>query len=94
MQDKVALSGTRSGIAALSALNVMKSLKMHENFDTLKRVIEYDMGLTDYLCSQLELFFPKEQIIRRYFNVIFPRAGLPDAVVDGYLLQRVGVTQL
>jgi len=27
-------------------------------------------------------------------NIIFPRAGLPDAVVDGYLLQRVGLTQL
>ncbi|CDW74185.1 histidine decarboxylase [Stylonychia lemnae] len=94
MQDKVALSGTRSGIAAASALNVMKSLKMHEGFETLQKVIEYDMGLADYLCQQLELFFPKEQIKRKYLNVTFPRASLPDYFIDYYLLQRVGPTHL
>jgi len=50
MQDKVALSGTRSGIAAASTLNVMRAFKMHENFDTLKKVIDYDMSMADYLC--------------------------------------------
>lgn len=49
MQDKVALVGTRSGIAAASALNVMKSFKMHINNDTLQKVVEYNMNLADYL---------------------------------------------
>lgn len=50
MQDKLALSGTRSGIAAACALNVMKSLKMHEDLNTLERVVKYNMDLADYFC--------------------------------------------
>ena len=92
MQDKLALSGTRSGIAAASALNVMKSLKMHENLDTLTNVVNYNMELTDYFCERLAEFYPKDQITRRYFNIIFPRGTLPDEIVDFFMLMRVGAT--
>lgn len=73
MQDKLALSGTRSGIAAASALNVLKSLKMNESLETLKKVVDYNMELADYFVERLQEYFPKEQIQRKYFNIIFPR---------------------
>lgn len=49
MQDKVALVGTRSGIAAASTLNVLRALNMHKNTDTLKRVVEYCEEMAKYL---------------------------------------------
>ena len=41
MQDKVALTGTRSGLAVASALNIIKTFKMHEGTKILENVIEY-----------------------------------------------------
>lgn len=94
MQDKVALVGTRSGIAAASALNVMKSFKMNVDTQILKNVIDYDLELASYLVTRLELFYPKEAIKRIYFNVIFPKSTIPDSIIFKYMLMRVGTTHL
>eukprot|EP00347_Sterkiella_histriomuscorum_P004325 403360874 len=94
MQDKLALSGTRSGIAAASSLNVLKSLKMHEDLATLEKVVNYCLELTDYFVERLLEFFPKEQIHRKYFNIIFPKGLILDAFINEHMLMRYGADQL
>ena len=90
MQDKLALSGTRSGIAAASSLNVLKSLKMHEDLATLEKVVNYCLELTDYFVERLLEFFPREQIHRKYFNIIFPKGLIQDAFINEHMLMRYG----
>lgn len=94
MQDKLALSGTRSGVAAASTLNVLKSLKMNENLDTLRKVVDYNLELADYFVERLQEFFPKEQIHRKYFNIIFPRGLIQDSIINEHMLMRYGADQL
>lgn len=88
MQDKLALAGTRSGIAAASALNVLKSLRMNEDLTVFERVLQYNMDLADYFVERLKEYYPQEKIERKYFNITFPRGHIPDAVINEHLLMR------
>jgi hypothetical protein len=53
MQDKVALVGTRSGIAASSALNVLRTLKLNESNKLLENVVNYSLDMAAYLEEKL-----------------------------------------
>lgn len=88
MQDKLALAGTRSGIAAASALNVLKSFRMHEDFTLFEKVLGYSTELADYFVERLKAHFPAEQIERKYFNITFPKGNIPEAIIGEHLLMR------
>lgn len=49
LNDKFILANTRSGIAAAAALNVIKSFKLEENLDLLKKFVDYDIEMAIYL---------------------------------------------
>jgi hypothetical protein len=94
MQDKLALAGTRSGIAAASALNVLKSLKMHEDMTVFERVIDYNLELATYFVERLKEFFPEDKICRKYFNITFPRGLITDDIINEHLLMMSGADKL
>ena len=94
MQDKVALVGTRSGIAAASALNVLRSLKMHQGLETFTRVVEYSLEMAKYFEQRLNEIYEPGEVVRKYFNVNFPRKNIPDFLVHKYLIQPNGTTML
>lgn len=52
------------------------------------------MELASYLENRLLEFFPREDIKRVYFNIIFPKSTIPDDVIYRYMLMRVGTTHL
>jgi hypothetical protein len=91
MQDKLALAGTRSGIAAASALNVLRSLQLHKDTKTFERVIEYSLDMAKYLEEKLNALYLPGQVKRQYFNVNFPKGPVPDNVIDKYILMRNGL---
>ena len=94
LHDKFVLSGTRSGIAAAAALNVLKSLKLEQNLDMLKKFIDYDIDLAEYLVSKLEGIYDPKKIRRSYFNVVFPRKYVSESTIGKFILMKVGKTEL
>ncbi|CDW77452.1 histidine decarboxylase [Stylonychia lemnae] len=70
--DKVAFTGTRSGLTSMCAVHLLKTLKIDKNQEILRKLIQYDMSLADYLCQRLLQIFSQDQIQRRYLHsVIF-----------------------
>lgn len=52
------------------------------------------MELADYFVERLQEFFPADQIQRKYFNIIFPKGYIAEAVIDEHMLMRYGLDKL
>ena len=94
MQDKVALVGTRSGIAASSALNVLRSLKLHQDTKYLENIVNYSLEMAQYLEEKLNTLYLPGEVKRRYLNVNFPRKNISYSISSKYLLMNNGDNEI
>ena len=94
MQDKVALVGTRSGIAASSSLNVLRSLKLHQDTKYLESMVNYSMEIARYLEEKLNTLYLPGEVKRSYLNVTFPRKNISNEISNKYLLMKNGPEEL
>ena len=88
--DRFVLNQTRSGIAAASALHIMKRFEIDKHYEVLRKLVDYDIDMAKKVEEDLLTIYSREEVKRSYFNVIFPKKYISQHIYDRYMLMRVG----
>ena len=94
MLDKFTLNKIRSGIAAATALHIMKRFELDKNLEILRRLVEYDIEMAKLLENELLTIYSRDEVSRQYFNVIMPKKYISEEVKDKYMLMKVDSKRL